>query len=634
MNADSVQIVGKVEMIYSDLIVDTSVAVSASETNTKASEAQLIDGKSTPDRKWFAFRENTLDGSCHFIPADKSEEIAWWSKQASDSSGVFAVPLVITVSFNPKAVGVVAVYGDVLLNNFPVDFTVKIYAGATLLHTTTVVDNVEVTYLKGIPNQFNATSMVLSITKINKPLVPAKVLEFYRSVKETYDGDRIITMNVLEEIHYDTNGIPLGNISSNELDLVLENFDDKFTPGNTASLVQAYMKRYRLAKPYVGVVNGGSTNWYSLGQFWTVSWVPDAASSTVAITAFDRLELFNNTEFNTSVIYEGYTVTALFTLILTNAGCSNTEYTIDAVFDSIIIPYAWFERGTHREALRQLAEGTSAFVYVDRANHIVVTRADTHTDPVITFDDNVNVIAKSYPTVLSEVTNYVQVEAKIPSLQASAIVYSSEESVVVGAGQSVVITCAFSQVPVKTITSYTLTGKTNTTLTVTNLYCWGAVLTLTNAGATVETITKIELVGTIVVQASGTFVLAKSDASIIDDGRLPVSVSNRFIQSTAQAQALADYLLATYLNSRRTVVLDTTGDTSVLLRDSFSVLDAVTSNIEEYLTTRQDIKYDGGLEIQVVGKFLHIRTNTHKYLSGKTHTELNSYTHQELNGGI
>ena len=634
MNADSVQIVGKVEMTYSDLIVDTSVTASASETNTKASEAQLINGKIVPDRKWFAFRENTLDGSCHFLPTDKVEEIGWWSEQSSDSSGEFAVPLTITVEFNPKAVDVVAVYGDSELNNFPVDFTTKLYAGAVLQYTHTVVDNTEALYIGQIPNQFNITSMVLSITKISHPLVPAKVLEFYKSVKEIYDGDRIITMNVLEELHYDTNGIPLGNLSSNELDIVLENFDDKFTPGNTASLVQAYMKRYRLAKPYIGVVVNGTTNWYSLGTFWTVSWAPDAASSTVAITAFDRMELFNNTEFSTSSIYENYTATALFELILAAAGCGVDEYTIDSIFDDIIIPYTWFERGTHREALRQLAEGTSAFVYVDRTNHIVVTRADIHSDPVITFDDNVNVIAKSYPTVLSEVTNYVQVEAQLPSIKTGVTVYDSEESTNVGAGQSVVITCVFSQVPVKAITGNTLVGATNTTLVVTDLYCWGAVLTLTNAGLALETITSIELVGTTIVQSSGTFALAKNDASILDDGRLPVSVSNRFIQSTIQAQALADYLLSMYLNSRRTVVLDTIGDTSVLLRDSFSVLDAETSDVGEYMMTRQDIKYDGGLEIQVVGKFLHVRTNTHKYLSGLTHTALNAYTHQQLNGGI
>lgn len=256
MNADERQIVAKVEIVYSDLVVDTSIIATATESNSKTDIMQVVDGLGEPQKKWFAFRENKLDGSCHFIPQAKTAEVGWWSQQAADDMGHFTIPPTLTVNFNPKTVDTISVIGEQYLNNYPVNFDVYIYAGATLLYTHNVLENDNHHYRQTITPLFSATKMVLVIHSINIPGVPAKIVEFFTTIRETYDVDRLITMDVLEEIHYDTTGIPLGAISSNELDVVLDNFDKKFTPGNITSIVSSYLKKYRLLRPSIGVVNG------------------------------------------------------------------------------------------------------------------------------------------------------------------------------------------------------------------------------------------------------------------------------------------------------------------------------------------------------------------------------------------
>jgi hypothetical protein len=637
MNAYERYLVGKAEVIYSSVDIDASVQVTASENNSKTVTDQLINGINEPSYKWFSFRENKLDGSCHFIPEDKSEEIGWWSENVSNLDGTFDTPIEIEVTFNSRAVGTINVVGDILLDNYPVDFDIELYDGVTLTYTKNVVGNNTSNYLTVIPIQFNTTKIKLIIYSINRGYVASKLVEFYTDVKETYYDDRLLSINVLEELHYDVNGIPLGAVSSNELDMRLLNFDDKFTLGNTDSVVQAYLKKYRKIVPYIGIIDNGTTRWYKMGIFWSVQWQPDESSKSILVTAYDYLEMLKNIQFDTSEVYVNYTATDLFTLILDAGiagGLSDLEYQIDSAFDSIVIPYAWFEKGSCRSALQLLAEGTLAYVYCDRQGKVKVTKGVTTNDSKITYDDGINVINKNNPSTLAEVTNYVEVESRAPSVVTGQDVYVGTESINVPAGQSVIIECVFSTIPVTAITANSLVGATNTTITNITAYCWGALVTLTNAGGTPETITKITLTGTILKQDTAIVKLAKNDTSIADDGRISTKITHKFIQTSTYAQSIANELLTTYIDSKQNIVLNTFGDLSVVLQDRCSVKDAKTNNVLDYNIIRQDIRYDGGLEVQVLGKYLSVRKQTHKYLSGYTHNDLSAYTHEELNGGL
>src|SRR5690606_4658786 len=72
------------------------------------------------------------------------------------------------------------------------------------------------------------------------------------------------------------------------------------------------------------------------------------------------------------------------------AGLQPSEYVIDPDLQSIIVPWAWFEPMSHREALRIIAEAGLATVYQDRDGRIRITDLiGAPTEPVleITEDD-------------------------------------------------------------------------------------------------------------------------------------------------------------------------------------------------------------------------------------------------------
>ena len=51
----------------------------------------------------------------------------------------------------------------------------------------------------------------------------AKILEFFTGIKETYETDDILLINLLEEREVSQGSLPVGNISSNEIDIRLVN---------------------------------------------------------------------------------------------------------------------------------------------------------------------------------------------------------------------------------------------------------------------------------------------------------------------------------------------------------------------------------------------------------------------------
>ena len=126
-------------------------------------------------------------------------------------------------------------------------------------------------------------------------------------------------------------------------------------------------------------------------------------------TARDRLELLRLSDFTTSLVYENYSLYQLFQIVLDDAGLLPSDYVLDASLNSIVIPYAWFDRMSHREALQRLAQCAYIQVYCDRYGKVVVGPIDTSPQVYFNFDNDTNIYSKSYPITASEITNYVEV---------------------------------------------------------------------------------------------------------------------------------------------------------------------------------------------------------------------------------
>lgn len=250
----------KVIVDYTDPFLDQSISVSASENAAGSVPAQTADSIVVPHGNII-----TLDGSWLLgdgkVLADITKEVGWWGTQLSDASADFASPYpTLTVVHSARPIQALKVVGDSVKAEYPVDFTVKLYDAAdTLLHTETVTGNTLNTWTATV-SEVGVVKQILEITKWSAASRQVKIMEFFTSIQEIYYGDDIFAINLLEEREVTNGSLPVGNISSNEVDIKLYNKNGVFDAGNTASPLYGAIKANRKIKPYIGA---------EIDKFWS-----------------------------------------------------------------------------------------------------------------------------------------------------------------------------------------------------------------------------------------------------------------------------------------------------------------------------------------------------------------------------
>jgi hypothetical protein len=147
------------------------------------------------------------------------------------------------------------VAGDTARAEYPVDFTVKLYAqDDTLLYTETVTGNTQVSWSKALPSPvLDVAKQILTITRWSHEGRQAKIIEFFTSIREVYETGDLVSIRLLEEREASQGSLPVGNISSNEITLVLNNEDKKFDLDNENSPLKNLLKPNRRIQVWLGI---------------------------------------------------------------------------------------------------------------------------------------------------------------------------------------------------------------------------------------------------------------------------------------------------------------------------------------------------------------------------------------------
>jgi len=602
---------GKVEITYSSPLVDAGETITSSGEVYNTDDADTADEVSGALYKWFSLQDNVLDGTYHPMPTDM---VGWWSSTLSNNYAEFAANACwLQIEFaDVKNVGELYWYGDDKLEGYPVDFTVKLYDDTdTLVHTETVTGHAASSWTKTLSSTHtNILKVRLDVTKINVANTSCKITEFWSSYKETYEDDELFFISVLEEMEYTGSTIPIGNISSNEITVRIDNSDGRFDLDNPNSPVGSSMTKNRKIQAWLGVETpyGGTVQWQSMGVFYSQDWrvYPDAPY--VEVVGLDRLSLLANSEWYTTQIYENWTLHDLAVLVLEDAGLNSNDYSIDSDLDTADyqIPYAWFNRCSHRYALRELAEACLGWCYCDRDGKVVLEPyQDAATSKVSITSDKY--FSKNNPINWNEICNYVEVVAKPRVLASSATeVYNDAEALTVPAGSTATRFCQFNTSdPVDEVATaeftqsgadITLTGQTN--------YTWASSLTFTNAGGSDQTVDTITIDGKILATSGNKVATAYDQDSIDANGKqaLGSPIENYFIQTKAYAQDIADAILASYKDPRRDVELDCRGYTTLYLGDRISVPTYDDAHLQDYTVIRQEIRWDGTMRVLITGR--------------------------------
>ncbi|MNB93877.1 hypothetical protein D3C75_410190 [compost metagenome] len=447
--------------------------------------------------------------------------------------------------------------------------------------------------------------MELYVTKINRANAVLKISEMFTNIVETYYTDDIAHISILDEVGYASGSVPIGNISANEVDISLDNYDRRFDLNNASSNLYGFVKRNRKVKVFFGAETNGEPEWLEMGTYWTTSWDIASDSLVATLTARDRLELLRQTMFDKSELYINQTLYQLFKTILDDAGLVfNVDYELDAALDTIRIPYAWFMKQTHREALQHLASCAIIQVFCMR-NGMIRVNLDLDATPtnMTTYSDDVDVFSAKYPLAVTEQVNSVTVSYAGYSINATETLYEHQADIAVTDTYSTDF--VFSNVPVYEISSVEMTSTNNmVSMLDYDVYAWGVRIRFVNRAGGTNYVTSLKFVGRRASVADKQSVLAEDIDLIMDDGRLSTTVEHPFIQTNTLASNLANTILANYKQARYDITMEDRGNAAVRLADRVKVDN--TQRTAEYMVTRMNFAWDGALSASTEGKLLKI----------------------------
>ncbi|MEW6048485.1 MAG: hypothetical protein AB1609_18745, partial [Bacillota bacterium] len=526
MRADKRQVLAKVEVDYTDPFLDQSIAVEASEQGNVSYPAQTADAVEQVPYKWASLDGSwVLDGSYRLAPTpDKlaQYQFGWWGSQLAGTDGAFASPYpTLTVTHLPRPVHTLKVVGDSARGEYPVDFTIELYAADdTLLHTEAVTGNAEVVWSKALATPvLDVAKQVLTITKWLHPGRQAKIAEFFTSIKETYLSGDLVSIRLLEEREASQGSLPVGNITANEIALVLNNESHKFDPDNTQSPLFRLLKPNRRIRAWLGVEVNGVPEWVPLGTFWSLDWDSQDDTLEAIVTARDRMELLRKGTFQTSQVQTNVSLYALAEQVLQDAGLTASEYVIDPSLQSIVVPYAWFEPVSHREALRTIAEAALAVVYADRDGVVRIEPfALAGATPALEITEDDYFLPLRAPSKQAEVANQIIVTTQPLRPAATAEeVYRSNAPITVPANSTVTVAAYYNQRPVIEATASLVNPPSGVSIVGATYYGWGASVQIRNTTGTDQQVT-LSISGKPLTVQNQERAVAEDAASIVENG--------------------------------------------------------------------------------------------------------------------
>ena len=617
----------RVTITWTDPYIDLSLQASATDENRNSWMDQVADSAITVQHKW-AHLNSICDLSGNFYPSPgtsegaKSFQVGWWGTLAAGGGGAFSVSPVLTVEFSARPVLTLSVTGDSAYNEYPVDFVIRVYNGASPLYTRTVTANTALTWSADITAQniTAADKMTLTISKWSAVGRVAKITEFYTSIVETYDGDDVLSMNFLEELEIANGSLPIGNIASKELDLSIQNIirvndDDTETRdpyffGNTGSRFHTLLKRNRRIVAELGFqLPDESIEYVPLGTFWSGDWQAAENGVDASTSARDMMELLRKTTFRTSEVYENATLYDLMETVLEDAATliDELEYEIDAELDDYVVPLAYIKSKSHLAAIREIVEACMGRAYVDRSGVLQILGPSCFdsagaADLAITKDDY---FGREQPAKSEELANSIEVSTQ-PLAEPSAAeeVYRSPETETIAAAASVTINVQYSSPPViEAVASLENESDPSIVIADATYYAWGCDVTIYGgSGGTFDLVVE----GKPLTVANQETIVSEDTDSIRENGILRYKFpDNALVQTRAMAQDIADALLASYKTPRKDVSLEWRGNPALELADIVEVPEYQRGAIDErgdFAVTRQGITFEGGLTATIDGR--------------------------------
>jgi hypothetical protein len=265
---------------------------------------------------------------------------------------------------------------------------------------------------------------------------------------------------------------------------------------------------------------------------------------------------------------------------------------------SIIIPYAWFNPVAHREALRRIAEAGLAAAFQNRDGKIQIESfLITGDEPVLEITEDDYFPPLRAPSRQDQVANEIIVDTQ-PLRPASTAeeVYRSNEPITIPASTTKTITAFYNKTPVIDAVATLDSPPAGVAIAEATYYGWGATVKIANSTGTDQQVVLVITGRPLSVQNKERAV-ARDEASILENGLLTYEFpANPLVQTLAQAQAIANTLLASVKDPRRDIEVEWRGNPALELGDR------VTVKGKDYHVIRQEISWQGYLSARLTGR--------------------------------
>jgi len=403
--------VARVRVEWTGTLIDIMLAADSDDRNRVAYFNQVYDAVKWVKYKWFCVNDySTLDDDFHPMPdngGDPSFQVGWRGNIAGDNNGVYAdgTPY-MTVVFSPRNMNNIVVVGDNQLGEYPLEFSISVFSGDTQLADVAITPGSNLATLDvaacewniNFGNSYiNADKAVITILKWNRPNTFVKIVEAYVGIESEYAASEIVSLSLLEETESSGGTLPVGNISCNEMDLTLQNIDNKYFPFNDESDVHSHLTRNRKIVPYFGFIDSdGNEHLIPKGLYWSGEWNVSEQDTGASTSALDRMAQFQDVEYvgffaEDGVLADGFCTMdnqdAEYTywlditpheLIVRLLGhirqtqMPDLEFDIDANLANYIIPVAFFAKQSYFDIIKSIAQVSMAYAYMDTPTDVEV----------------------------------------------------------------------------------------------------------------------------------------------------------------------------------------------------------------------------------------------------------------------
>lgn len=341
-------------------------SISSSSEAEISRQDQLADKNRRTSHKYATFERDyfRLDGSFRIPPEpdEDNSELGWWSDEICGADGVFAAPQTVTLSFaDPHDSMGLTIHFDVSTGEYANDFDIDVYAvGNTLIASEKITGNTDISYvwIKGLDAY---EKIVITIRKWAKPFRRARIIEVDFGVVKEYEGDKLIKVNLIEQMNVVGDTLP-----ANEIKVTIDNSSKEFNILNPQGFYRFLKERQEISLSVGIEIEDDVFEYVNTKGYYLSDWQSDEGALTTTFTARNIFELLEK-EYTQSVVIDN-----LYDLaedILMSGGV--LYYAIDESLRQI--PATGFtDKITYRKALQCIGVASKSAIYQDREGVLTI----------------------------------------------------------------------------------------------------------------------------------------------------------------------------------------------------------------------------------------------------------------------